>query len=147
MRYSSCNDLIDKECHRLPEIQNQVVLGLSITDQWKRALALESTKLTESAKGILINKSIHSKELDITWTLLDQMYIDKQIPLSSITNTFINYCERNVKHQIVLDEHLPRMLGYFEKFQKLFNERQANRIIDLVKRAGKEAQLTTMDFR
>lgn len=93
-----------------------------------------------------MHKSIRSKDLDCTWQILDGMHTDRQTPSPSTIRTFIKYCEIHAKQKIVLDDHLPRMLGYMEKFQQLINEGNANQLMELLKREGKDAQKSPMDY-
>lgn len=129
--------------HELPEIQEKVVLGLSITKDWKRALSLPSVKLDEVANNILITKSIRSNEFNIAYNLMNQMLRSEQTLSPYNITVFINHCKQQPDS---INAHLAKVLEYLERFQKLISENAANSLIELLKRNGKEAELTPMDY-
>lgn len=129
--------------HELPEIQEKVVLGLSITKDWKRALSLPSVDLGEGPNNILITKSIRSTEFNIVYDLMNQMLLKGQALSPYNVMTFINHCKHRTNS---IDVQLPKMLEYLERFQVLISETTAKLLIELLTRNGKEAKLIPMDY-
>lgn len=138
-----CDGFIIQGMHELPEIQEKVVIGLSITKDWKRALSLPSVKLIEGANNILITKSIRSNEFNIAYDLMEKMLSSGQSLTPYNIMVFINHCGRQPD---AIDVHLPKLLKYLERFQKLISENAANSLVALLRRNGKEATLTPMDY-
>lgn len=123
-------------------MNSKIVLGLSASKDWKKALGLSNQTVT--SLNILVRKALRENEIDLTWELLEKLSKlgTNQMAHRTVTS-FAKYFQKNPKS---VSTDVEKLLTFCQSMENIFNEESIRELTRALQSNKQHAKITNIDY-